>query len=377
MEKMLNNIVDAEKKFSDIMRNLKGLNTPLKDYVCDENGKLSDEKIESFSNKILTNIYTSDYIYEYVGIKDSYGRCLKDYIYLVLRAYNGYGNTVVTFADLLSKLKIIRGQFSFEQYKDQIQFENAEYREVQYNRHLEEDPYNDEEVPYVVPSGLFVDLNESYYYLTGKYYIDEHFDEIEKRVLAREKFDEEVKAFVDKKQAQLNLGIPSLEELDEKYKGEGREPLWNDDEYIPSPDEYYYYKEVRGYTLNDLGEHYNDEWDQHIDYEDEDELEACDDSEQDDVDEVVVYDEDIRDVRKEERINQWKNSIKDTEKFVEIYKEFRQLAFAVDLSYVQLENAMVYILAEDGKNKLNSTEDFLKVFIALDDAYMATKQIMN
>ena len=131
-------------------------------------------------------------------------------------------------------------------------------------------------------------------------------------------------------------------------------------------------KKYGGYILNDLGE-----YDQDIDYGDEDEIEHCKDDDQDKVEEAVVYDATIRDDKKEERINQWKNSIGDADKFMNVYEEFRQLAFAVDLSYVQIENAIVYILAEDGKNKLNSTEDFFKVFIALDDAYMATKQIMN
>lgn len=391
MDTMLRNIEMVENKFADIMKNLKGLNAPLKEYVCDESGKLSDAKIESFSEKIISKMYQTDYMYEYIGISNSYARCLKDFIYLALRSYGGYGETVITFADLLAKLKSVKGG-SFNEYKNLAEYEKVEYIQEKNERILDEDPYSEELLKGSNPTGFFVDLNRSYSYLTGDTYVSQHFNEIEKKVLDREKYEEDVKAFENANREKLIAEEPSIEELDEKYKGEGIGPVWGDDEYIPSPAEYYYYKEF-GY--GDTSEYQNDpdypdyDLDEEINDQDSDIISKpfyfprstqetpAESNDQDEEEKIIVYNDTIRRANEEEKVNRWKSGLEDPDKYIEIYKEFRELAFTVPLRAIAVENTFIYMLNQDGKNKLNSSVDFLEFFMALDDAYMVAKKIIN
>ena len=100
-------------------------------------------------------------------------------------------------------------------------------------------------------------------------------------------------------------------------------------------------------------------------------------NDQDEEEKIIVYNDTIRRANEEEKVNRWKSGLEDPDKYIEIYKEFRDLAFTVSLRAIAVENTFIYMLNQDGKNKLNSSVDFLEFFMALDDAYMVAKKMIN
>ena len=66
------------------------------------------------------------------------------------------------------------------------------------------------------------------------------------------------------------------------------------------------------------------------------------------------------------RQEEWKETFEDPEVFLEAYREFRRLFFAIGMDYEALEDAVIGFLCEEGKSGLADDDRFQQLNMQMD-----------
>ena len=329
-----------EERIHLVKNSLYGYNTPLSEYVCEKKGVLSDEKIEELADRLIRIMVSyGDYRY---GIGGAHRRCLQLYIYLIIKAYGG---RVETFGDILEvAADMVRSHDSLEDLilyetdwqpeDDKIEDNEAGEEELGETEFEDAEEYYDEYKKKRQPQygrGFFGDLDRSYELLTGHRIGDEMTEE-------------------------------ELQEIWDRYAVSQKRVL-------RKYDHLYLEDECREF------EEWSEQW--YAVREHQDKLARGEIN----VDEVRqsyrILTEKEQEAARRKEINEkakWKDSLQNPEKFIEAYKEFRNLFFSIGFDREGLEDAIIYFLCSEGRSGLTDSERFLRVHIQLDKAYRMSEK---
>jgi len=92
------NLCELKKELNAIEEYILGLRTPVEKYICDENGKITDEKITEFTNRVISRecyLFGCD-----IGISGVLKRYYELLFYLIFRSFDPY-NKILYFSDIL------------------------------------------------------------------------------------------------------------------------------------------------------------------------------------------------------------------------------------------------------------------------------------
>ena len=152
---LLNNKKSLEKNFINVKNELYGLNTPIAEYVCDESGCISEERIDEFINDLCNLRMNKYWHHQYYGISGARNRLLETLLYLSIIAHQN-NSKVETFADILKLL-------------DEL---NSDYKTLSDLRALEDLTHS------LHPDGFFGVLFDNYYDITGHSISEDTHDEV-------------------------------------------------------------------------------------------------------------------------------------------------------------------------------------------------------
>lgn len=321
----------TEERLRMVRNSLYGYNAPLSEFIC-ERGVLSDEKIEALADELIGIMvsYGADYSY---GMSGAHRRCLQLFIYLVIRAYGGrvetFGDILEAAADMKRSHDSLDELILYEtdwQPEDDVGDEDdvaedeagcdSEYKRKRYPRY---------------GRGFFRDLDISYEILAG-------------HQVAEEMSREQLQGIWDR--YMINLKIFR------KY-----DDLYLEDEYRQLREWQNMQADIMDYSHGPSHGEISGNGGVRPSFRilTEKEQEAAR----------------LKETKKKEK---WKDSLKDPEKYIKAYSEFRSLFFCVGFDCEGLEEAIIYFLCKEGKSSLTDNEKFLRVHIQLDKAYRAAKK---
>lgn len=334
------NLGKMRERFQEIEETFLGLNTPVEKFVCDDNGVVTDAKVQELAELVIwreCNLYGKN-----IGISGSRKRYYELLFYLILRAYDPE-EKIQNFSDFLEAAKQLAD--SYKCYEELILHDAG-----------------------ILP-GRFHFYNtvyESCKILTGRS-ISDDFDQSE---LAGMKLDYEKKQKIwEKKNKELaQIFAPDQEKREavwEKYRDYGEEGI---DSYEDALDNEYYYK-YGSYLLDEMTEKYNDASEE---YE-----ENRPDAKQRITNEQKKIQEELRKerIKEKERRGKWVASFGDPEEYLKAYKEFSELNFCVNVMSGEqnLRASLLDILAEKGYGRMDDNDRFARVYAELNRILRMTR----
>lgn len=320
-EEILENKADLELKLRGLMDHFTGLDTFVSEYVCDEAGKLSEAKVDELISALIGIMYNNWYYQYNNGMSGAKKVCLEQFLYLAIMSHR-YGDNVRTFRNILSLLDDDNYSNLFDLYQDEV------------NEYL------------CHPRGFFGKLHENYVELSG-HTILEDMEEADKAIIDGEL---DVQNTSERYRQQQEL-------ICAEYEDRGIEPVY----YREAT-----YEEMIGHeesVPNDYIEEINPEtgelsyvpvwnkcsptfWDKAMKR-----LDA----------------EYMAEVEKNEAsaLAQWKECIKDPDRFLQACRDFRKLYFVVGINRKELEDTFVRFLNKQGKGKLDNTDKVNELYVTL------------
>lgn len=334
-----------EEKMREIGHSMLGYHTPLSQYVCDEAGAVSDQKIAALADR-LANIITRVNDRYYYGILGAARKCLQLYIYLFTRAYTTYSDEEQTFGDLLDRAdELLKNYVSLD---DLILWESNWEPLDQYMQRMEkytrESGEGDWETakdwylrvweqrvePGRPARGFWWDLDRSYELLAG-------------HRIEQEKTEEELQQIWDRRQR----AISPENEVREQYAGLDID-LYEQREYEEEQQ-----LAERQYAQN-RRETWRETW-------------LNRDKPQENAPHILTREEhEAAAAAERKRQEEWKATFEDPEVFLEAYREFRRLFFAIGMDYEALEDAVIGFLCEEGKSGLADDDRFQQLNMQMD-----------
>ena len=319
----------VEEKMRMVKNSLYGYNTPLSEYVCEKKSDLSDEKIEELADRLIGIMVGYGIDYQY-GIGGAHRRCLKLYLYLIIRAYGG---RVKSFGDILEVAdNLMRSHNSLEELiLYETDWKPGDDMTAVHEDEDEDEFYSEYQNGYKTRRyprygrGFFGYLDQSYEILTGHRIGDEMTEQEMQEIWDR---------YMVSKQRRYK-----------KY-----DHLYLEDEY----------RDIR-------------EWSERQADIVDDEIRFASGGINDKVMpsyRILTEKEQEAYRRKEmQEKEKWKESLQEPEKFIEAYKEFRDLYFSIGFDRDGLSEAIIHFLCAEGKSCLTDSERFLRVHIQLDKAH--------
>ena len=310
---LLNNKKSLEKNFINVKNELYGLNTPIAEYVCDESGCISEERIDEFINDLCNLRMNKYWHHQYYGISGARNRLLETLLYLSIIAHQN-NSKVETFADILKLL-------------DEL---NSDYKTLSDLRALEDLTHS------LHPDGFFGVLFDNYYDITGHSISEDTHDEVYL-----------VSAEAIKLRAQ------------EKYQELQHEILDAYLDYVIEP--WYPDEEPSLWTMAGLEEPITIPADE-TDFV-SDEIQVIPPASHI----KILSNEELQESAqlKSQKRAEWVKSLKNPERFIECYKDFRKLFFTQHIDRDELEELFIYFLAEKSKVKLTTDKNFALAYNAI------------
>ncbi len=320
-EEILENKADLELKLRGLMDHFTGLDTFVSEYVSDEEGKLSEAKVDELIGELIGIMYNHWYYQFDNGMSGAKKVCLEQFLYLAIMSHR-YGDNVRTFRNILSLLDDDNYSNLFELYEDEID----EHRNG--------------------PRGFFGKLHENYVELSG-HTILEDMEEADKVIIDGEL---DVQNTSEKYRQQQ-------ESICAEYSDRGIDPIYR---RVAT------YEEMIGYEdavpcdyiqeINpETGElSYVSVWNKLSPTFLERALKRFD----------AEY---VAEVEKNEAsaLAEWKESIKDPARFLQACRDFRKLYFVVGINRKELEETFVRFLNKQGKGKLDNTDKVDELYVTL------------
>ena len=310
---LLNNKKSLEKNFINAKNELYGLNTPIAEYVCDESGCISEERIDEFINDLCNLRMNKYWHHQYYGISGARNRLLETLLYLSIIAHQN-NSKVETFADILKLL-------------DEL---NSDYKTLSDLRALEDLTHS------LHPDGFFGVLFDNYYDITGHSISEDTHDEVYLvsaeaiKLRAQEKYQELQHEILD---AYLDYAI---------------EPWYPDEE--PSL-----------WTMAGLEEPITIPADE-TDFV-SDEIQVIPPASHI----KILSNEELQESAqlKSQKRAEWVKSLKNPERFIESYKDFRKLFFTQHIDRDEVEELFIYFLDSKGKVKIATDKNFALAYNAI------------
>lgn len=316
---MQNNLMNykkaLEKNFINVKNELYGLNTPLAEYVCDESSCISEERIDEFINDLCNLRMNKYWHHQYYGISGARNRLLETLLYLSIIAHQN-NSKVETFADILKLL-------------DEL---NSDYKTLSDLRALEDLNHS------LHPDGFFGVLFDNYYDITGHSISEDTHDEVYLvsaeaiKLRAQEKYQELQHEILD---AYLDYAI-------EPWYPDEEPSLWTmagleAPSSLPTDETDFVPDEIQVIPSAS-----------HI---------------------KILSNEELREreLLKSQICEEWVKSLKNPERFIECYKDFRKLFFTQHIDRDELEELFIYFLAEKGKVKLTTDKNFALTYNAINN----------
>lgn len=322
-EEILENKADLELKLRGLMDHFTGLNSPLSEYVYDEEGKLSEAKVDELISELIGIMYDNWYYQYDNGMSGAKKVCIEQFLYLAIMSHR-YGDNVKTFRNILSLLEDDNIVYSnlFDLYKDEVD----EYKNP--------------------PRGFFGKLHENYEELSGHTILEDM--SVEDRPIIEGELG--VKDTLEKYRQQQ-------ESIYAEYEKQGIEPIYRREatyeemlgiEYdVPSD----YIEDIDPET----GElHYVPVWNKCSNTFLENAMKRLDT-------EYIVEVE----KKEEEALAIWKESIKEPARFLQACRDFRKLYFVVGINRKELEETFIRFLSKHGKGKLDNTDKVNELYVTL------------
>ncbi len=320
-EEILENKADLELKLRGLMDHFTGLDTFVSEYVCDEAGKLSEAKVDELISALIGIMYNNWYYQYNNGMSGAKKVCLEQFLYLAIMSHR-YGDNVRTFRNILSLLDDDNYSNLFDLYQDEVN---------EYLRH---------------PRGFFGKLHENYVELSG-HTILEDMEEADKAII-----DGELDVQNTSERYRQHHELICAE-----YEDRGIEPVY----YREAT-----YEEMIGHeetVPNDYIEEINPEtgelsyvpvwnkcspafWDKAMKRLDAEYMAEVEKNEA-------------------EALAQWKECIKDPDRFLQACRDFRKLYFVVGINRKELEDTFVRFLNKQGKGKLHNTDKVNELYVTL------------
>lgn len=331
-KKYMDNKLELEFKIKEFMDHFTGLDTPLKEYVCDEDGKLSEEQVDELIYQIISHMYNNDWYYEYYGMSGAKKVCLEQFLYLAITSYS-YVDRVVTFRDILNLLDPKNMGYSslFELYKHEVD----EYRSR--------------------PNGFFGRLHDNYIELSGRTILED-VGQQENAIIDKELDD---KNGSEQHKAQM-------EAIYDEYKDRGWDPIYELGEDGMPPDEVVF--DYPDEVLNAPGKLYeNNESDELLYGNPQDVIEEPSTPRVSILRGAEEYKKRQEKMQEEKAalLAAWKESIKNTDRFLESCRDFRKLYFVVGINKNELEETFIHFLHANGKCKLGDDNKVNELYVAL------------
>lgn len=321
---ILENKTDLELKLRGLMDHFTGMDTFVSEYVSDEAGKLSEDKVDQLISELIEIMYDNWYYQFNNGMSGAKKVCLEQFLYLAIMSYR-YGDNVRTFRNILSLLDDNNYSSLFDLYKDEV------------NEHRS------------CPRGFFGKLHENYEELSGHTILED--------------MEEDDKAIID---GELDVQNTSekyrqqQESICAEYKDRGIDPI-----YIRE----YTYEEMIGheeYVPNDYMQEINPETGEpsYVSVWNKLSPEFMDRALKRSVAEYEAEGEENEALA----LAQWKESIKDPARFLQACRDFRKLYFVVGIDRKELEETFVRFLNKQGKGKINNIDKVDELYVTLDRA---------
>lgn len=277
------NLQALSDKLKELEDKVSGLSTSIRDFVCDDKGRVVEDKVHKLVDEMLQSYYKKN---PGRAINDAGVRWLKLFIYLGLTTfkrgevtpYEMYNDLCSneTFGDILKMAKTL------DVYSDE--------------RQLLEDEL-DFDIDFGGAKGVWEFFDRSYSMLTGesvtKLYPAEEVEEIVARRLG-------------------------------EYEDEQSETECDDEDSACDYDEY----------EDDLDDYYDPEY---MEYQ------------RQFIYETMIAEAEERERQLTDNWNNWRNSLIDTQMFIDRYLEFRQLFFQTSVSYDTMRECMTEYLYSKGK----------------------------
>ena len=310
---LLNNKKSLEKNFINVKNELYGLNTPIAEYVCDESGCISEERIDEFINDLCNLRMNKYWHHQYYGISGARNRLLETLLYLSIIAHQN-NSKVETFADILKLL-------------DEL---NSDYKTLSDLRALEDLTHS------LHPDGFFGVLFDNYYDITGHSISEDTHDEVYLvsaeaiKLRAQEKYQELQHEILD---AYLDYAI-------EPWYPDEEPSLWTmagleEPTIIPNDDTDFVPDKIQVIPSAS-----------HIKILSNEELQE-------------------REQIKSQKCEEWVKSLKNPERFIESYKDFRKLFFTQHIDRNEVEELFIYFLESKRKVKIATDKNFALTYNAV------------
>lgn len=341
------NLEKLKERLQEIEDTFLGLKTPVAKFLCNDNGKLKDEKVQELAERVIwreCNLYGKN-----IGISGSRKRYYELLFYLILRAYDPE-EKIQNFSDFLEAAKQLAD--SYKCYEELILHDAG-----------------------ILP-GRFHFYNtvyESCKILTGRS-ISDDFDRTE---LERMKKDYEKKQKIwEKKNKELDqIFAPDQEKREavwEKYRDYGEEGI---DSYEDALDNEYYYK-YGSYLLDELSEKYYETYEEFEERRPE-EQKMTEMTEEEKENLEKRRNESAREMKRieQEKKEKWAATFGDPEEYLKAYKEFSELNFCVNVMSGEqnLKDSLLDVLAEKGCNRLDDDDRFMRIYAELNRILRMTR----
>ena len=311
--KLMNYKKSLEKNFIDVKNELYGLNTLISEYICDESGCISETLIDEFIDELCSIRMNKYWHHQYYGISGARTRLLETLLYLSIMAHQN-DSKVETFADILNLV-------------DEL---NSDYQNLSDLRALEDLTHS------LHPDGFFGVLFDNYYDIVGHSISEDTHDEVYLvsaeaiKHRANERYRELQHEIID---AYLDYAI-------EPWYPDEEPSLWTtaglEEPTIISADETDFVPdEIQVIPPTS-----------HIKILSNEELHE-------------------REQLKSQKCEEWVKSLKNPERFIECYKDFRKLFFTQHIDRDELEELFIYFLAEKSKVKLTTDKNFALAYNAI------------
>ena len=310
---LLNNKKSLEKNFINVKNELYGLNTPIAEYVCDESGCISEERIDEFINDLCNLRMNKYWHHQYYGISGARNRLLETLLYLSIIAHQN-NSKVETFADILKLL-------------DEL---NSDYKTLSDLRALEDLTHS------LHPDGFFGVLFDNYYDITGHSISEDTHDEVYLvsaeaiKLRAQEKYQELQHEILD---AYLDYAI-------EPWYPDEEPSLWTmagleEPSSLPTDETDFVSDEIQVIPPAS-----------HI---------------------KILSNEELQESAqlKSQKRAEWVKSLKNPERFIESYKDFRKLFFTQHIDRDEVEELFIYFLDSKGKVKIATDKNFALAYNAI------------
>lgn len=308
------NLCDLRKELKTIEEYMLGLRTPVEHYICDESGKVSDEKIAEFTKRVIDRecvLFGCD-----VGISGCLKRYYEVLFYLLFRTFDPY-DKVLYFSDVLEITKSLQ-----KGYRNHDEFLMREAGRIGCHR------------------DFFAQMEKSYRLLGGRPLTEGMAPErIESMVESYNRKNDLMEKWKSEKES-------FRRELRVKYADYGIEGY---DSYWDALANEYWYKYPDAYIPED--ERIEDEDDLSLTYSRREER-------------YLTREEEREWIRTEEdRKKAWIESFENPQEYLDAYREFCSLNWCVDVIDCKgtLEEHLLGILEFDGFNKIGDDDRFLRL----------------